>query len=109
MATYRGDSLRARLDSGNCFFRGHVGIVDVDVCDVYASVKRIVEKHTHHTIVILDTGADLVFGALLARHKVPSLAIGTSLMSYFKILDRAHASRLVDAYDMVVDESWEVV
>ena len=71
--------------------------------------KHIVNRYTADKIVILDTGADLIFGTLLAKCNIPSIAIGAALNSYFNILDRAHANKLLDAYAVESDQNWMIV
>ena len=106
VATKRGNLLRDRVNSRNCNFDTSVEIIDTDVRDVKGSIARIVSKYTKDKIVLLDTGADLIFGAFLFKSKVPTISLGLSLNSYFNILERNHASMLPDAYEIEANNTW---
>lgn len=109
IVTCRGDLLRDRIDSGNCRFTSTVEVINANVSEVSNTIKSIVISHTNNKIVILDTGADLVFGTLLSRCHIPSIAIGPSLNSYFNVLDREHAAKLVDSYELEANKTWMFV
>lgn len=109
IVTSRGDLLRERIDSGNCRFTRKIKIIDANVSDVSKSIKNIVMCHTNDKIIVLDTGADLIFGTLLSRYHIPSIAVGPSLNSYFNILDREHATKLVDSYELEANKTWMIV
>ena len=109
IATSRGNLLRNRIDSGNCRFSNAIELVDVTASKLPDSFNNVVISYTADKIVILDTGADLIFGTLLAKCNIPSIAIGAALNSYFNIIDRAHANKLIDAYEFETDQNWLIV
>lgn len=109
IASKRGDLLRSRINSGNCNFNTTPEIIDTSVRDVSGSLSSIVSKYNKDKIILLDTGADLIFGTLLFKLKVPSISMGLCLNSYFNILERNHATMMPDAYEIEANNTWMIV
>ena len=107
--TSRKALLKKRIDNGNCRFTTNIELIDADVSNILDTLKNIKTIHDVNKITILDTGYDLIFGALLSRYNIPSIAIGSSLNSYFKILDKKQAVKLVDSYELEADKTWMIV
>ena len=109
IVTSRKALLKKRIDNGNCRFTTNIELIDADVSNILDTLKNIKTIHDVNKITILDTGYDLIFGALLSRYNIPSIAIGSSLNSYFKILDKKQAVKLVDSYELEADKTWMIV
>ena len=106
IASNREKLLQSRIDSGNCNFTNNVVIINTDVRDVNASLSKIKSIHNKDSILLLDTGADLIFGTLLYKANIPSISMGLSLNSYFNIVDKNHISMLPDAYEIEANDTW---
>ena len=106
VATNRGNLLRTRTQNDCCNFSNAVQIIDIDVKNVTQAIHNISSSYDSNKIVLLDTGADLIFGTLLFKSNIPSIAIGPSINSYFNILDKSHASTMIDAYQIEANHTW---
>jgi hypothetical protein len=106
VATNRCNLLRTRIQNDCCTFTNAVQIIDIDVKNVTQSIHHISSSYDSNKIVLLDTGADLIFGTLLFKSNIPSIAIGPSINSYFNILDKSHASTMIDAYQIEANHTW---
>ena len=106
--TNRGGLLRDRINSGNNNFVNNVEIVDSNVSDINGTFSNVISKYNSDKIVVLDTGADLIFGTMLHKSQIPSISIGLSINSYFNIINKTHAMMMMDAYEIEANTSWLV-
>lgn len=109
IVTSRKALLKKRIDNDNCRFTKNIKLIDANISSISDTLKNIETIYDVNKIIILDTGYDLIFGALLSRYNIPSIAIGSSLNSYFKILNKKQAVKLVDSYELEADNTWMIV